>query len=84
MQKVNKKDVLKVLDGLNLDVKPDNIDPSKSLADQGVDSLDLANILFGLQDAFSIEITDDSIANGDWLTINNIVININNILNVRG
>ena len=80
MEQVRKEDIIRVLKGMNIDVDVEALDPSVDLASQGVDSLDMMNMLFELEEAFSIKITDDSIDNGEWLTIDKIVKNINELV----
>ena len=80
MEHVRKEDIIRVLKGMNIDADVEALDPSVDLESQGVDSLDIMNVLFELEEAFSIKITDDSIDNGEWLTIDKIVKNINELV----
>jgi acyl carrier protein len=80
MKKINNNNILVVLENLNLDFDVREIDVELNLDDQGVDSLDLTNILFGIEEAYDIKIDDESIENGEWSSIEKIVKNINRIL----
>lgn len=80
MEHVRKEDIIRVLKGMNIDADVEALDPSVDLESQGVDSLDIMNVLFELEEAFSIKITDDSVDNGEWLTIDKMVKNINELL----
>lgn len=80
MEQVRKEDTIRVLKGMNMNADVEALDPSVDLASQGVDSLDMMNMLFEFEEAFSIKITDDSIDNGEWLTIDKIVKNINELV----
>jgi acyl carrier protein len=80
MQYVTKEKLIEVLKGVNMDADPGALDPSTDLRSQGVDSLDMMNMLFALEEAFSIEISDDSITDGEWLTIEDMVKNVNKLI----
>jgi acyl carrier protein len=80
MEQVRKEDTIRVLKGMNMNADVEALDPSVDLASQGIDSLDMMNMLFEFEEAFSIKITDDSIDNGEWLTIDKIVKNINELV----
>ena len=80
MRNVTKEDVMTIIKNSDLNLDLDNIDPQESLTEQGADSLDMVSIIFAFQEKYCIEITDDSIADGEWLTINDMVSNLNNLL----
>jgi acyl carrier protein len=80
MKTINNNDILAVLENLSLDFDVREINVEINLDDQGVDSLDLTNILFGIEEAYDIKIDDESIENGEWSSIEKIVKNINRIL----
>lgn len=64
---IKKTKVIKNVESLKLDVE---------LNEQGVDSLDMSNMLLGIEDTFGIEIPDEDI--DDLLTINDILNYVNN------
>lgn len=55
------------------------IDIDKDLVEQGIDSLDMFDILFKLQEEFSINISEESIANNEWTSINKIVSKVHDL-----
>ena len=80
MRQVTKDEVMTIIKGADLNLDLDKIDPLESLTEQGADSLDMVSIIFAFQEQYCIEITDDSIANGEWLTINDMISNLNRLL----
>ena len=79
MEKVTLQDIVAMADKakLNLSVDLQKLDPNVKLLDQGMDSLDYANLLFEIEDAFKIEIPDEEYDVGKWDTIEKILENIN-------
>ncbi len=75
MEKISIGSLIELIKHLNLDVNPDKLDPEKDLAGQGLDSLDLANFLFGIDDKFSVNINDD--INSTEYTLKGLVKEIN-------
>jgi acyl carrier protein len=80
MSKVTREDIIAIIKGAGVKLDWEKINPEESLADQGADSLDMINIIFALQEKYSVEITDESISNGEWLTIDKTAINLNKAL----
>jgi acyl carrier protein len=80
MTKVTHEDVIAIIKGTGLKTDWEKLDPNESLADQGADSLDMISIIFALSEKFSIKITDESISNGEWLSVTKMVRNLNEIL----
>ena len=77
MTKVTHEDVIAIIKGTDVKLDWEELDFEESLADQGADSLDMINIIFAFQEKYSVEITDESISDGEWLTLDKIVINLN-------
>lgn len=77
MSKVTHEDVIAIIKGTSVKLDWEKLDPKESLADQGADSLDMIDIIFAFQEKYSIEITDESIANGEWLSIDKMIMNLN-------
>lgn len=77
MINVTHEDVIAVIKGTGVKLDWGKLDHKESLVDQGADSLDMVNIIFGLQEKYGIEITDESISDGEWLTLDKMVINLN-------
>ena len=78
MKKINRKDILKMLS--QDDVNVDGIDPSIELNKQGIDSLDMMNLFLNLEEEFKIKISDEDLQNKRWITIDEIVENVNILL----
>lgn len=74
---VTKDDIINCMKKMELDIDCDNLLSDKKLSDQGVDSLDMMNFFFNIEEHFSVEIKEESIEHGEWDTINNIVNQIN-------
>ncbi|NVK31633.1 MAG: acyl carrier protein [Gammaproteobacteria bacterium] len=54
-------DINAVIEATNLDVDTATLDPALALTDQGIDSLDFANVLFNLEETFNVKIKDEEI-----------------------
>lgn len=75
-------DILNIIEkeDLMIDVDLRQVDPNERLTVQGVDSLDLASLLFGIEDHYKIKIDNESIGNGEWRTINSILENMEKLI----
>lgn len=75
-------DILKVVESkdLLLEVDLKTLDPDELLVHQGVDSLDLASILFSIENYYGIKISNETVANGEWTTINKILSNMEKLI----
>ena len=80
MRKIARDDVLNIIKGLDLDVNIEELEPDKELNLQGIDSLDMMNIFFALEEKFSIDIEDEELQENGWKTIDEIVENTNKLL----
>jgi len=80
MAKVTHEDVVAIIKGTIVKLDWEKLNPKESLADQGADSLDMISIIFAFQEKYGIEITDESISDGEWLSIEKMVINLNKYL----
>jgi acyl carrier protein len=80
MAKVTHEDVVAIIKGAIVKLDWEKLNPKESLADQGADSLDMISIIFAFQEKYGIEITDESISDGEWLSIEKMVINLNKYL----
>ena len=58
---------------LDLDFKLEDLDPNASMKEQGVDSLDMASLLFEIEEYFGLSAEDEEVENGEWSTVNNIL-----------
>lgn len=76
-------DILKVIDAedLLLEVDLSKLNPDELLTAQGVDSLDLASILFGIENYYGVKINNETVAAGEWTTINKILMSMERLIN---
>ena len=79
MRIVTREDVVKIAQGVATEVDWKNIDYKESLSEQGVDSLDMINIIFAFQETYEVAISDESISQGEWLTIDGMAENLNKL-----
>ena len=54
-------DVVAIIDEAGVSVDVSSIQPSMSLVDAGVDSLEMMNVYMGIEDRFGIKIPDEDI-----------------------
>ena len=80
MKSISVNDIIELIKELDLDVDVDELDPEIDLPSQDVDSLDLANLLFGLEDKFSITIPEEFQEENQEVTINKIVELVNRLM----
>lgn len=82
MKQITKEDLFKVVQesSLNFNVDISVLDPDELLTKQGLDSLDMASLLFELESVYNFTVSDESIAEGSWKTINKIVATLNAVL----
>lgn len=74
---VSSEDVYGIIKELHIDINVDNLNSGESLLNQGIDSLDMASIIFYIEDKWKIRILQDELVAGKWHSIDDIVININ-------
>ena len=77
MSSVKHDEIVRVIKKTDVKLDWEKINPKESLSEQGADSLDMINIIFAIQEKYGIEITDESISDGEWLTLDKMVINLN-------
>ena len=80
MTKVTHEDVIAIIKETGVKLDWEKLDPKESLADQGADSLDMISIIFEFQEKYGIKITDESISDGEWHTIDKMVTKLNILL----
>ena len=80
MGRVTREDVVEIAKGVTTEVDWEHINDKESLAEQGVDSLDMINIIFAFQETYGIAISDESISQGEWLSIDQMVENLSKAL----
>lgn len=75
MSKVTVDQILEAIKSTKVIQNVEKLKHDVALTEQGVDSLDLSNMLLGMEDAFDIEIPDEDI--DALLTINDILEYVN-------
>jgi len=80
MSPVTHEEVIGLIKKTEVKLDWKKLDPRESLSEQGADSLDMISIVFALQEKYGIEITDESISDGEWLTLDKMVVNLNKAL----
>ena len=75
MSDVTIEQVLNAIKSTKVVKNVDELKHNVNLTEQGIDSLDLSNILLGMEDAFEVEIPDEDI--DSLLTINDILEYVN-------
>ena len=80
MTKFTNEDAVAVIKEVGVKLDWEKFNPELKLTEQGADSLDMITIIFAIQEKYGIKITDDSISNGDWLSVAKITCNLNNLL----
>lgn len=58
---ITRDDVVAIIDEAGVSVDVSSIQPSMSLVDAGVDSLEMMNVYMGIEDRFGIKIPDEDI-----------------------
>ena len=71
------RDILEIMLQNEIRIDIEELDPSESLSEQGLDSLDLVTILFTIEEKFYIKIPEEDINEGKLSSINSIVSYIN-------
>lgn len=80
MRKVTRKDIVDILKNMDLEVDVNELSPTIELISQNIDSLDMMNLFFTLEEIYSIKISEESLENKKWKTIDEIVQNVNELL----
>lgn len=73
------QDILDIIQQNEIKVDLEELDHSQSLSEQGLDSLDIVTILFGIEEKFKIKIPEEDINGKQLSSINSIVLYINNL-----
>lgn len=80
MGTVTHEDVVSIAKRVTTDVDWQQIDLKENLSEQGVDSLDMMNIIFAFQEEYGIAISDESISMGAWRSVERMVESLNKAL----
>ena len=83
MKQVTKEEIIQIIKTIlkDGDLYGKTLDESVGLDDQGIDSLDMMNIIFQIQDDYQVEISDESVGIGEWSSIDKIIHNLDRMLN---
>lgn len=73
------QDIIDIILQNEIRVDPEELDHAQSLSEQGVDSLDIVTILFGIEERFNIKIPEEDINENKLSSIDSIVLYINNL-----
>lgn len=79
MGKAKRDDLIRLFQALDLgpEVDTQTLQDDVPLNEQGLDSLDTMNLYFQIEEQFKLKITDESLENNEWSTINKILSKIN-------
>ncbi|MEK6731114.1 MAG: acyl carrier protein [Pseudomonadota bacterium] len=66
------QEILSII-GKTKEIHMNQLDMFEALSNYGIDSLDMINILFDIQDRYDIEISEASIDNKEWSTVDKIL-----------
>ena len=83
MKKFTHENAIAIIKGTGVKIDWEKLDPKENLTEQGADSLDMISIIFALQEKYGIEVTDESISNGEWLSVAKIAMNLNKYLHEK-
>lgn len=76
MSTVSKNDILALFEAAGID-KVNSLDPTTPLTEQGLDSLDMMNVYFQLDEKYGVSIDDDDIGSGSWDSLDSILAEVN-------
>jgi acyl carrier protein len=72
------EDIFSIILEHEIKIELDKLDHSKSLSEQGLDSLDFMTILLGLEEKYGFKISEEAIDQGKLASINDMMSYINN------
>ena len=64
-----REDILRVMEKINLNVNVTDIIPEQALSEQEIDSLDMMNLFFEIEETFSVRIANEAMSERRWETI---------------
>ena len=74
--KCDRNDILDIIRSINIELSVDELDPTLALGEQGVDSLDMMNIFFGIEERFGVNIDENALEEKDWDTVDAIAASV--------
>jgi len=66
MSNVTLKDILDLLEEAGIESDVNELNPSEPLLEQGLDSLDMMNVYFQIEEKYGISIGEEDISSGEW------------------
>jgi acyl carrier protein len=76
-------DILNVLGTLELKIATNGLDPTQPLGMQGLDSLDMMNLLFSIEEHFGVIVDDVALEKNDWNSVDAIAASVNVLLGTK-
>ena len=73
---IDKDQIIKIIEDIDIDVKSEDIDFNKPLKELGIDSLDTFNLISEVETIFNKKISDDTFAK--IMTLNDLLNFLNN------
>ena len=73
---IDKDQIIKIIEDIDIDVKSEDIDFNKTLKELGIDSLDAFNLISEVETIFNKKISDDTFAK--IMTLNDLLNFLNN------
>jgi len=77
---IDKDQIIKIIEDIDIDVKADDIDFNKPLKELGLDSLDAFNLISEVETIFDKKISDDTFEK--IVSLNDLLKSLNNIESV--
>lgn len=77
MSQLTIQDVLTLFSEADVSVPAQDLDPALPLLEQGLDSLDMMNVYFLIEEKYQISVDENSISDGKWDTLERILQNLN-------
>lgn len=78
-----REDVLDILGTIDIKVPVEELNPAASLAEQGVDSLDMMNLYFSLEERFGVSVDEAALEEHDWSSVDAVAAGINALLGAK-
>lgn len=77
MHKVTPEIIIGIIKNLDIDNLPESFVYNHPLREQGLDSLDMMNLYFAIEENLGVVLSDESLTQDGWKTIDDFVRNLN-------